>query len=223
MKGLLLLSLIALVGCNSSDSNGKLGAGFTKQFEIQDASFTDKDNIAKICYAVAFKSSTLSSQVGQAFNYSYSQKSCTGSLGTPVDVNTILRSQNGQYFYDAPAAANFPFTQIDTLSTDFLQKLCANVMTLQNPIHMDNSGLNAIWYTTRDTEFCKNNSTVDEVCLVMDVGTTQGDINYQIHTSQIIKFKITSGNERRGHAIEKTTLSYTGCSKGFSQKTATLK
>lgn len=222
MKGLLLLSLVALVGCNSSDSNGNLGSGFVKQFEIQDATYTDKDNIAKLCYAVAFKSSTLSSQVGQAFNYSYAQKGCTGSLGTATDVNTILRSQNGQYFYDAPVAANFPFTQIDTLSTDFLQRLCANVMTLQNPIHMDDSGLNAIWYTTRDTEFCKTNSTVDEVCLVMDMGTSQGGISYPIHTSQIIKFKISNG-DRRGHAIEKTTLSYSGCSKGYTQKTATLK
>jgi hypothetical protein len=219
MKGLILLSLIGLVACNTSDTKNDSNAQ-TRQYEELTVSETDLTNLSKICQAIAYKSSTMSASVGQEFKYGYTQKACAEStMGAEVLVKTNLRAQGSQYYFDPGTVTTFPFTEVETLSTGTMPEFCQNVLSLTNPFHIDQSGLNAIWFTTNNTNYCT--SDANHICLYIDKGTSSGGMGYQIHSTEIMKFVING--DRRGYFTERTLLSYAGCSKGRSQKTAVLK
>jgi hypothetical protein len=223
MRKFLILPLFLLsVACVNEPQKAGDTVGNVRRFEPLVVTFEDNERIAAICRALSSKEDLLSVLVttGTQYQFSYAQKNCSDrDVPTPKNVTTTIERTDSNYIFKPNNGEGFGFPDVETASKGAMAEVCANLTNLMSPMQTSRSG--AIWFTTfTQSEHCQSDAS--GLCIHIQRGSILDDLNYQIHTNEWIKFKIT--NEKRGFFVERKLISSANCSnKGTLEKRATLK
>lgn len=222
MKHILSLFLLLLVSCVGNPEEIVAPTVVMRRYEPISVTVEDSERVQSICQALLNKEDLLAMHVsnGTGFTFSYSEKGCRDqNLSTPKLIKTrIDRSDSNFYFLPVNGYA-FSFTEVETTNRGVLAEICQRTSDLVNPIQTSRSG--ALWFTTfTSNKHCQSDAT--GICIHLQKGSIVDELNYQIHTEEWIKFKITNNN--RGFFTERKLISHVGCGVGqVTEKRASLK
>lgn len=222
MSKFLLLPLLALVACVSETKQTPDTVGDIKRFEPVMVTFEDNERIKAICHALSSKEDLLSVLVttGTEYTFSYTQKGCNESeTPTPKNVVATIQRPETAYIFKTKDNAPFGFTDVETATRGVMKEICQNVGNLMSPMQTSSTG--AMWFTTfTPVDHCQ--SDANGMCIHIQRGSAVDNVNYQIHTNEWIKFKLT--NDKRGFFVERKLISSANC-KGSKtiEKRASLK
>jgi hypothetical protein len=225
MSKILLLPLFLFLSCVSSPETKQTAAtvGTAKRFEPLMVSYEDGERIKAICSALSTKEDQLDvlSTANTQYTFSYGQKGCADAKASaPKTIaTTIQRTDGNNFVFKATGGDAFGFSDVETSTSGVMATICQNSSSLVSPLQTSKTG--ATWFTTyMGSELCK--SDANHFCIHIQRGSTSNSLDYNIHTNEWIKFRIT--NEKRGFFVERTLISSAGCSKKQTiEKTAVLK
>jgi len=180
------------------------------RFEPLSVAEEDLNQIKLICSALEDKEIILPDLVGQRYNFTYFQKSCESSEYAPEQmISALITKPSQQYVFKNEDGGIFPFPDLETTVDGVMKPICAQLSDLKSPLQI--SSRMAMWFTTFTSEkHCKSDK--DAVCIQIQKGEYLSDLNYKIHTSEWIKFKVRSN--LLGFFIERKLNSRLGCTPG---------
>lgn len=228
MKTFLFLSLAVLAGCgkyelgNDADFDATLSVTPT---EIA-VGTSQYNRIKEICDALAVKDVTLSSLVGQNFNFSQTSKKCEDqSFSAIADAQTTLVNQSGQIKFSEGVNLAY-FSEPETTTTGLIKEVCNRLNDLESPIKLDS--VNLLYVSTDGIagNDCTNISF--ERCIkfqkaVLETTTDKGPQG-RVHTREYIRVKTAQDKPLVGFFSYRKLTSIGGCLEGkHFGRTATLK
>lgn len=217
----LILPLFFLLSC-VSEQETVTSTRAVRRYEPQVVTIEDSERIQAICRALQSKEDLLSVLVstGTQYTFIYAEKGCSDAkLSTPKNLVTTIEKSGSDYFFKTKNNELFAFSDVETTSKGVMAEICQNLSSsLTSPMQTKTG---AIWFTTfTSAEHCQ--ADANGLCIHLQRGSAIDNVNYQIHTDEWIKIKLT--NEKRGFFIERKIISSANCSgKGTVERTAVLR
>jgi hypothetical protein len=221
MTKLVFSFLFLLTSCLGEPQKVQDTVGAVRRFEPLVVTVEDSERIEAVCRALSSKEDLLSVLVstGSEYRFNYSQKNCSDrQLSIPKEVATTIQKTDLGYVFRPTNGESFGFSDVETVSKGVLSQICQNLGNLMSPMQISRTG--AVWFTSFTSgEHCQSDER--GICIHLQRGTVLEDINYEIHTNEWIKIKLT--NDRRGFFVDRKIISSGDCSQGTIEKRATLK
>lgn len=211
MKLVSIIALALVASCHvKGPSDEAQRETATRRFEPAVVAQEDLDRIKAICDALASKEERLPGLISSAYTLSYSEKGCNDKeLGAAKAVGVTIQKPDSIYVFRKANNENFIFPNVETFSSGSMAKICANLSTLVSPFQTSSKG--AMWFTTF-TRAKDCSSDFESVCIQIDRGELAKNLEYTIHTSEIIRFKISGA--QTGFYLDRKLVSLADCDQG---------
>ncbi len=216
---ILLLSILA-VSCGEYKTMGGASdrVGDIRQVTGQDAAASrlDRDNMVKVCNALARKESILMTALNSIHTFSTSQSDCDGNSIGSGNVNVVLQSGlSGFVFKRQSDGLDFIFPNVETADSGVLADICADISDLSNPVKGETE---VTYFTTSAISSSDCAPSSGEICVKVEKAFFQGS-TATIHTKEWLRVRVSSpDNKYIGFVTERKKVTQSFCGRNEALK-----
>lgn len=221
MKLASLIVLTLLASCKvKAPADEPQNESAPRRFEPAVVAQEDLDRIKAICDALAIKEERLPGLISSPYTIGFAEKKCgEKELGPEKNIGVTIQKPDATYVFRQGNGDPFIFPNVETQTSGSMAKICANVGSLMSPFQTSSKG--AIWFTTF-TRAKDCSSDFESVCIQIEKGEQVESLDYKIHTTELIRFKISG--TRTGFYLYRKLVSSGDCPEGQRiERRATLR
>lgn len=224
MKALLLpLTILLITSCGRVDSPSSGNVGGIMEMTAKSLSADEVSKLQSICTSLAAKVSSINVSPNNTYRFSVASKSCENDdFGSDSLVEVVVESTGSVYkFKRSDNNGSFVFSDVETANSGVMGEICAKIASPVSPFV--NEADVAIKFDLSNTPGCPGGQGQ---CISIQKGIKTGNSgsNYEIVTSETMKFNTDSTRPRNGFYSYRSQQSNTSCgANSYSEVRVSLK
>lgn len=211
---ILFLSILA-VSCGeykttgvSSDRVGDIRQVITD--DLSPATRLDRENMVKVCNALAKKEAILLTALNSNHTFSTFQSDCEGNIMSSGNVTVVLqRGLSEEFVYKRTSdGLDFIFPTLETTKSGVVSDICQNISNLTNPVKADS---NITYFSTSGISGSDCAQATGEICVRVEQAFLQGT-TATVHTKEWLRVRVSSpDNKYIGFVTERKKVTQSFC------------